>query len=264
MTALVGATGAGKSTLAHVLLRFVEPESGRVLVGDVDLSGVETAVLRDQIAWVPQQPYLFHDTIANNIRLGRPDAAMPEVIAAAQQAHLHDFIQTLPAGYDTLVGERGARLSGGQAQRLALARAFLKDAPLLILDEPTAHLDQATEAEITAATEQLIAHRTVLVIAHRPQTIRRADQIVKLENGKLTKQCGMRNAECGVRSAECGMRNENPLHFTIHHSQFTIHNSPPPPFIIHHSPFIIPPSSASSASSPPTRNGSPWRYSWGH
>ena len=260
MTALVGATGAGKSTLAGLLLRFVEPESGRILVGEMDISGVETAVLREQIAWVPQQPYLFDDTIANNIRLGRPDAPIAAVIAAARQASLHDFIQTLPQGYDTRVGERGARLSGGQAQRLALARAFLKDAPLLILDEPTAHLDQTTEAEITAAIEQLTAGRTTLVIAHRPQTIRRAHQIATLENGKLTTvnaECGVRNAECGMMNAECGVRNAERQPAPLHNSQSTerssAHNSqftpaPPPPrspaplhnsqFTIHNSQFL--------------------------
>jgi ATP-binding cassette, subfamily C, bacterial CydCD len=235
MTALVGLTGAGKSTLAGLLLRFVEPESGRVLLGDVDWSGVETAVIRQQIAWVPQQPYLFDDTIANNIRLGRMDAPMAEVIIAAQRASLHTFIQTLPQGYDTRVGERGARLSGGQAQRLALARAFLKNTPLLILDEPTAHLDQATEAEITAATEQLMADRTTLVIAHRLETIRRADQVVKLENGKLKTV----NAEYGMMNAERGMMNAERQPATLHTSQFTIHNSQFSPAPIHHSSFSI-------------------------
>ncbi len=184
-TALVGATGAGKSTIAHLLLGFIAPSAGQIRLGETALDEVDTAVLRRQIAWVPQQPYLFDDTIANNIRLGRPSASHTEVAAAAQQADLDDFIQTLPDGYATRIGERGARLSGGQAQRLALARAFLQDAPLLILDEPTAHLDPITETAIQAATEALTAGRTTLVIAHRLSTIRRAHHIIVLENGRL-------------------------------------------------------------------------------
>ncbi|MBP6470829.1 MAG: thiol reductant ABC exporter subunit CydD [Chloroflexi bacterium] len=181
-TALVGATGAGKSTIAHLLLGFIAPSAGQIRLGE---TAVDTAVLRRQIAWVPQQPYLFDDTIANNIRLSRPAATHKEVTAAAQQADLADFIQTLPDGYATRIGERGARLSGGQAQRLALARAFLQDAPLLILDEPTAHLDPITETAIQTATEALTAGRTTLIIAHRLSTIRRAHQIIVLENGRL-------------------------------------------------------------------------------
>ena len=184
-TALVGATGAGKSTIAHLLLGFIAPSAGQVRLGETALDEVDTAVLRRQIAWVPQQPYLFDDTIANNIRLGRPSANLTEVAAAAQQADLDDFIQTLPDGYATRIGERGARLSGGQAQRLALARAFLQDAPLLILDEPTAHLDPITETAIQAATEALTAGRTTLIIAHHLSTIRRAHHIIVLENGRL-------------------------------------------------------------------------------
>jgi ATP-binding cassette, subfamily C, bacterial CydD len=140
--ALVGPSGAGKSTIAHLLLRFIEAQSGMILVGEIPLSAIPVPVWRKQVAWISQRPYLFNASIADNIRLGRADATMAEVVEAAQQACIHDFIAALPHGYDTMIGERGARLSGGQAQRLAVARAILKDAPLLILDEATAHLDQ--------------------------------------------------------------------------------------------------------------------------
>lgn len=185
MAALVGASGAGKSTVANLLLRFVEPTSGRILVDGVALAAVETAVLRQQIAWVPQQPYLFPQSIGANIRLGSPQATMADVVAAAQQAQLHEFIQALPQGYETPIGERGARLSGGQAQRLALARAFLKDAPLIILDEPTSQLDSTTEAALQAAMQAHLSGRMVLVIAHRLETVQQADEIFVLENGRL-------------------------------------------------------------------------------
>ena len=183
--ALTGPSGAGKSTLAALLLRFVEPDAGQIRVGGRDLATIDAAQWRAQIAWVPQAPALFQGSIAGNIRLARPGASMDELTAAARLAHLHDFIRTLPAGYETEVGERGLRLSGGQVQRLALARAFLKDAPLLILDEPAAHLDAQTEAELQEATRTLMAGRTVLVIAHRRRTMETADQIIRLENGKI-------------------------------------------------------------------------------
>lgn len=201
VTALVGATGAGKSTVAHLLLGFVEPAAGRVWLGETALDEVDATVLRRQIAWVPQQPYLFDDTIANNIRLTRPGASMADVQTAARQAQLHDFVQSLPEGYATRIGERGARLSGGQAQRLALARAFLQDAPLLILDEPTAHLDPATESQVQAATAALAAGRTTLIIAHRRAAIRHADQIIRLANGRVVER-EVRRAERATRNAE--------------------------------------------------------------
>lgn len=184
--ALVGPSGAGKSTLTALLLRFVEPGTGRIRVGGSDLAAFDPQLWRGQIAWVPQSPSLFQGSIADNIRLAQPDAAMDEIMAAARLARLHVFITGLPTGYETQIGERGLRLSGGQAQRLALARAFLKDAPLLILDEPTAHLDPQTEAELHEATQELMDGRTVLVIAHRPHTIQTADQIVRLEKGEIT------------------------------------------------------------------------------
>ena len=185
MVALVGMSGAGKSTIANLLLRFVEASSGQILVNGAALDGVEKAVWRSQIAWVPHQPYLFPESIAENIRLGRSDATDEQVMMAAKQAQLHTFIESLPQGYDTPIGERGARLSGGQAQRLALARAFLKDAPFIILDEPTSQLDSTTEAALQAAIQQYFAGRMLLIIAHRLETVRQADEILVMENGRF-------------------------------------------------------------------------------
>ena len=183
--ALVGPSGAGKSTVAHLLLRFIAPTAGRITVNGRDLCDLSPDQWRAQIAWVPQLPYLFDATIADNIRLGRPEASLDAVIHAAQQAGADEFIRALPDGYDTRIGERGARLSGGQAQRLALARAFLRDAPLIILDEATANLDPETEASILAAMGALRRGRTALVIAHRLRTIRDADQIAVLVGGRV-------------------------------------------------------------------------------
>ena len=182
--ALVGATGAGKTTVASLLLRFVEPDAGRLTVGGVPLQDIDRAAWRKEVAWVPQSPHLFHGTVADNIRLARPEAGMEAVIAAAQAAHADEFIQALPKGYDTPLGEQGARLSGGQRQRLAIARAFLKDAPLLILDEATANLDAKSEALIRDALARLTAGRTVLIIAHRLELAYSADQIVVMDAGR--------------------------------------------------------------------------------
>lgn len=183
--ALVGPSGAGKSTVAHLLLRFIAPTAGRITVNGHDLCDLPPDTWRAQIAWVPQLPYLFNATVADNIRLGRPDAPLDAVIYAAQQAGADEFIRALPHGYDTRIGERGARLSGGQAQRLALARAFLRDAPLVILDEATANLDPTTETSILSAMGALRQGRTTLLIAHRLRTIRDADQIAVLVGGRV-------------------------------------------------------------------------------
>jgi len=183
--ALVGPSGAGKSTIAHLLLRFIDPQSGRITIDGYPLTELPLDAWRVQIAWVPQMPYLFHDTVAANIRLARPDAPLEEVIRAARLAHAHDFIQELPAGYETVIGERGVRLSSGQAQRIALARAFLKDAPLVILDEASTHLDPEHEALIQEAMERLLQGRTALIIAHRLNTVRRADRIIVLAEGRV-------------------------------------------------------------------------------
>lgn len=184
ITALVGPSGGGKSTIAYLLLRFLEPERGRITLDGAPLSALAADVWRARVAWVPQLPYLFHDTIAANILLARPDASRDAVIAAARLAHAHEFIEALPAGYDTVIGERGARLSGGQAQRLALARAFLKDAPFLILDEASSHLDPEHAAALDDCIQRLAASRTILIIAHRLNTVRCADQIVVIANGR--------------------------------------------------------------------------------
>jgi thiol reductant ABC exporter CydD subunit len=183
--ALVGPSGAGKSTVAYLLLRFIEPDRGHITVGDMPLRELPVRAWRSQVAWVPQDPYLFHTTVAENIGMARPDASRDEIIWAARQAYAHDFIQALPQGYDTPVGERGARLSGGQTQRIALARAFLKDAHLLILDEPTAHLDPEHTACLTQAIARLVQDRTVLTIAHRLSTVFQADRILVMDGGRL-------------------------------------------------------------------------------
>lgn len=184
--ALVGRSGAGKSTLAALLLRFAAPGGGSIRVDGVPLEDIPPETWREQAAWAPQHPHLFHDTLEANLRLARPQATEEEIVAAARAAHLDGFIRSLPEGYATPAGEGGARLSGGQAQRLALARAYLKDAPLLILDEPTSALDPQQEAlfEQTAAalTER---GRTVITIAHRLNTVVRADRIFVLQEGRL-------------------------------------------------------------------------------
>jgi ABC-type multidrug transport system fused ATPase/permease subunit len=182
--ALVGPSGAGKSTVAYLLLRFIQPDQGTITAGGTPLQHIPLRAWRTGVAWVPQNLYLFHASVAENIRLARPDAPLDEVIWAAEQAYAHDFIQALPQGYDTLVGERGGRLSGGQAQRIALARAFLKDAPLLILDEATANLDPEDQARIQDSIERLLRGRTALIIAHRLPNVYRADQIVVMADGR--------------------------------------------------------------------------------
>ena len=182
--ALVGPTGAGKTTVASLLLRFIDADAGRISVGGLPLDSIDRAAWRGQVAWVPQLPHLFHGTIADNIRLARPEAGMEAVIAAARAAHADEFIATLPRGYDTPLGEGGARLSGGQRQRLAIARAFLKDAPVLILDEATASLDARSEALIQDALARLTVGRTVLIIAHRLALAYAADQIVVMDAGR--------------------------------------------------------------------------------
>lgn len=186
--ALVGASGSGKTTLANLLMRFLVPQAGRITASGVDLMALDPDAWRAQIAWVPQQPYLFNASAAENIRIGRPDADEAAVQQAAQAAGAHEFILALPQGYATLLGERGARLSGGQAQRIALARAFLRDAPIVVLDEATAHLDPETETQIEAALARLMAGRSVLLIAHRLNTVARADQILVLEEGRIVER----------------------------------------------------------------------------
>jgi ATP-binding cassette subfamily B protein/subfamily B ATP-binding cassette protein MsbA len=183
--ALVGSTGAGKSTLVSLIPRFFDVWEGRVLVDGRDVRDVQLLSLRARVALVLQEPFLLPLTVAQNIAYGRPQASEEEIVAAARTANAEEFIQRLPEGYDTVLGERGATLSGGQKQRLAIARALLKDAPILILDEPTAALDAQTESLLLDALERLMARRTTFIIAHRLSTIRDADRIAVLEAGRL-------------------------------------------------------------------------------
>jgi ATP-binding cassette subfamily B protein/subfamily B ATP-binding cassette protein MsbA len=186
--AIVGATGAGKSTLIGLCARFFDPASGRVLVDGHDVRDVQVRSLRDQVAMVLQEAFLFPMSIADNISLGRPGAARDQIEAAARAANAHEFIRRLPAGYDTVVGERGATLSGGERQRIAIARAILRNAPILILDEPTSALDVETEYAVVGALERLMRDRTTFIIAHRLSTIRNATTIVVLEHGRVVEQ----------------------------------------------------------------------------
>jgi ATP-binding cassette, subfamily B, bacterial MsbA len=184
--AVVGSSGAGKSTLVHLIPRFFDVTSGRLLIDGQDVREVTLASLRSQIGVVSQDTVLFNDAVRNNIAYGQPHVAQKNVEAAARAALAHDFIMALPAGYDTVIGERGLRLSGGERQRIAIARALLKNAPILILDEATSALDSESESLVQSALANLMTGRTVVVIAHRLSTVRRADRIVVLENGFIT------------------------------------------------------------------------------
>jgi ATP-binding cassette, subfamily B, bacterial len=182
---IVGRTGAGKTTMMNLLARFYDPTRGRILLDGVDLRDYRVDDLRRQFALVLQEPVLFSTTIGENIQYARSDATQQEIVAAAKAANAHDFIARLPEGYDTPVGERGLTLSGGERQRISLARAFLKDAPILILDEPTSAVDTKTEAAIIETLDRLITARTSFIISHRPSTIRHCDQIIHIEGGRL-------------------------------------------------------------------------------
>jgi len=188
VVALVGPSGSGKSTLANLLPRFYDPTAGRVLIDGQDIRGATLASLRDQIAIVTQETVLFDDTVRNNIAYGRSDCPLEKVIEVARATQAHDFIENMPEGYDSVVGERGARMSMGQRQRLTIARALLKDPPLLILDEATSALDSESESLVQQALEVLMKNRTSLVIAHRLATVRRADCIVVLDKGRIVEQ----------------------------------------------------------------------------
>jgi subfamily B ATP-binding cassette protein MsbA len=184
--AIVGSSGAGKSTLVHLLPRFFDLTAGRLLIDGRDVRDVTLASLRSQIGIVTQETVLFNDTVRNNIAYGQPHVSQKDVEAAARAALAHDFILEMPYGYDTVIGERGLRLSGGERQRIAIARALLKNAPILILDEATSALDTESESLVQSALQNLMVGRTVLVIAHRLSTVRRADRIVVLENGTIS------------------------------------------------------------------------------
>jgi thiol reductant ABC exporter CydD subunit len=183
--ALIGPTGGGKTTLLTLLLRFAEPTSGRIVVGEDDLADLDAADWRRHLAYVPQRPTLFRGTLADNVRLGRPEAGDDTVRAAAELAAAHAFVTALPEGYKTVVGEGGRALSTGERRRVALARAFLRDAPLVLLDEPTADLDPESAAAVAGAVERLRAGRTILVVTHDLEIASRADRIVRIDEGAL-------------------------------------------------------------------------------
>jgi ATP-binding cassette, subfamily B, bacterial len=186
--AIVGPTGAGKSTLVSLLPRFYDPQRGSVRIDGLDVRELTLASLRAQLSIVLQEPLLFSGTIGDNIRYGKPGASEHDVVEAARAANAHDFITDLPKGYDTPLGEGGARISGGERQRIAVARAFLRDAPILILDEPTSSIDSKTEGVILDALDRLMAGRTTIMIAHRLSTIRNVDEIVVLDHGRLVER----------------------------------------------------------------------------
>lgn len=187
-TAMVGARGAGKSTITYLLLRFMAPDSGEIFVNDRSLNSIAPDFWRDQISWISQNPFLFHRSIKDNLQIAKASATEQEIIDAARKAIIHDTISVLPLGYDTMVGEKGIRFSAGEMQRIALARAFLKDAPFVILDEPTANLDPLVEQKIQSAMQTHLNNRTVLTIAHRLNTIKNADTIFVVSNGTIVEQ----------------------------------------------------------------------------
>ena len=188
MVALVGMSGAGKSTLADLIPRFYDVSAGKISLDAVDIRDLTINSLRSKIGIVTQHTFLFNDTVRNNIAYGDPGRAMADIIAAAKAAHAHEFIMAMPHGYDSVVGEMGMQLSGGQRQRLAIARALLKNAPILILDEATSALDAESERLVQEALESLMTTRTTLVIAHRLSTIRKADRIVVLAEGRIVEE----------------------------------------------------------------------------
>ena len=184
-TAIVGATGSGKSTLVKLLLRLYEIQSGNIFLDRIDIRDLELRSLRSCIGWVSQDVFLFHGSVLENIAYGSFDATVDQIVEAAQIAEAHEFIQDLPKGYDTIVGERGQKLSGGQRQRIAIARAVLRNPPILILDEATSAVDNETEAAIQKSLEQITKNRTTIAIAHRLSTIRNADRIYVMDHGKV-------------------------------------------------------------------------------
>ena len=196
--AIVGASGAGKSTLVSLLLRFIEPTTGLLRANGQPLVDLNSELWLKRVSWLPQHPFIFHDSVLENLRLAKEDASDVDIERALKSAHAYDFIQELPDGLNTIIGERGARLSGGQAQRLALARAFLKEAPIFILDEPTSQLDAKTELLVQHAIDELSADRLVIAIAHRLYTVKNADIIFVLDEGKVV--CSGRHEDLEQRN----------------------------------------------------------------
>jgi len=184
-TAIVGPSGGGKTTLVNLLARFWDTDAGRVTLGGRDVKEYDMDALMENFSFVFQNVYLFHDTVADNIRFGQPDASMEKVVEAAKKACCHDFIQALPEGYDTVIGEGGASLSGGEKQRISIARAMMKDAPVIFLDEATANVDPENENDLMQAIQSLTAQKTVIMIAHRLKTVEHADQILVVDHGKI-------------------------------------------------------------------------------
>jgi ATP-binding cassette subfamily B protein len=185
---LVGASGAGKSTFVKLIQRLYDIDRGQIRIDGQDIAGVTQESLRQAISLVPQEPLLFHRSLAENIAYARPGATQAEIVAAAQRAHAHDFIMELPNGYDTLVGERGVKLSGGERQRVALARAVLADARILIFDEATSSLDSISETLMQQALEAVIENRTTIIIAHRLSTVQKVDRILVFDQGRIVEQ----------------------------------------------------------------------------
>ena len=188
LTALVGPSGSGKSTMLKLCARFYDPRKGSVRFNGMDMKELEPESLMKHCSMVFQDVYLFQDTLKNNIRFGRTDATDEEIVAAAKKACCHEFIMRLPKGYDTMVGEGGCTLSGGEKQRISIARAIMKDAPIIILDEATANVDPENEKELVEAVDALTKEKTIIMIAHRLKTVRHADQIVVVEKGQIVQK----------------------------------------------------------------------------
>ena len=188
VVSIIGPSGGGKTTLCNLIARFWDVDGGAIRVGGTDVRDYTLESLMEQVSMVFQRVYLFADTIENNIRFGRPQATHEEVVAAAKKACCHDFIMALPDGYDTVIGEGGATLSGGEKQRISIARAMLKDAPIIIFDEATANVDPENEDKLQQAMEALTQDKTILMIAHRLKTVRKADQILVLDKGRIVQR----------------------------------------------------------------------------